>query len=333
MDAPITHVHVERLGVDEVVVTWRGPVDAVVFLSSTPDDAGTEILELDGPRRVVVHGAAATERRYVHLLAADGPFVVAAERLVPLEGARNFRDLGGYVGAAGRRVAWGRVFRSDHLSELTDGDRAALDRLGVRTAVDLRGPHEHASAPSSLVDGGPIERIDLPVADGSVDGVPLRELVATKAIDGFTVEEMIVLYTTLLEDHADTFAAVLALAADAGRRALVYHCTAGKDRTGLASALLLATLGVGDATILDDYELTNRYRSQRRVEELRPVLADQGIDIDRFLPLFTAPRRALAGALAATRERHGSLEHYLVDAGGLDPDVPALLRDQLLEPA
>lgn len=331
MAAPITHVHVERLAPDELMVTWRGELDAIVFVSPSPDDAGTDIVDLDGPRRVVVRGAMAAGRPYVHLLAPDGPFVVAAERLVPLDGPQNFRDLGGYPTSHGRPVAWGRVYRSDHLSELSAADLDVLGALGVRVAVDLRGPHEHASAPSALPDGGPVDRIDLPVGDGSVDGVPLRELVTSKAIDAFSVQDMVDLYVALLDQHADTFATVLTLVADADRQALVFHCTAGKDRTGLAAALLLDTLGVADATILDDYELTNRYRSQWRVEELRPVLAEQGIEIDRFLPLFTAPRAALAGALAATRERHGSLERFLVDAGGLEPSVPGALRAHLLE--
>jgi len=111
--------------------------------------------------------------------------------------------------------------------------------------------------------------------------------------------------------------------------ALVYHCTAGKDRTGLVTALLLSVLGVDEATILDDYELTNRYRSKWRVEELRPQLAEQGLDIDAFLPLFTAPRKALKTALAGVRERHGSVEGYL-DAHGLDPGVLDSLRTRLV---
>lgn len=333
MDGAITHVNAERVGPNELVVTWRGPIDVIAFVSDSPDDAGTRIVDLDGPRLLSVVIEQPEERPYVHLFVPEYGFVVAAERLVPLAGTYNFRDIGGYHTSDGRQVRWGRVFRSDHLADLTDDDRAAIIRLGVQVVVDFRGPHEHRVAPSALPDDGTIERIEMPIGDGSVEGVPLHALVVNRTIDHFTVENMTSLYLGILRDHGDVFARIMVAAADADRHALVYHCTAGKDRTGIATALLLSTLGVDLATILDDFELTNRYRSRRRVEELRPELHEQGIDIDRFLPLFTAQRRSMSDALAATIAEYGSLEGYLLEVGGLDPSVPDRLREQLLTSA
>ena len=99
----------------------------------------------------------------------------------------------------------------------------------------------------------------------------------------------------------------------------VFHCTAGKDRTGLTAALVLSALGVDDGQVLDDYELSNRFRSAVRLGEIRPVLAEKGIDIERYLPLFTAPRRSMAAALAGLRATYGSVEDYLTGPAGAAP--------------
>lgn len=332
MDGAITHVNAERVGPNELVVTWRGPVDVIAFLSDSPDDAGTRIVDLDGPRVLTVPVDDEADRPYIHLFAPEHGFVVTAERLVPLAGTHNFRDIGGYQTSEGRQVRWGRVYRSDHLADLTDDDRTAIARLGVRVVVDFRGPHEHKVAPSALPDDGIIDRVERPIGDGAVEGVPLNALIVNKTIDRFTVEDMTALYLDILRAHGEIFAEIMVTAADVERHALVYHCTAGKDRTGIATALLLSTLGVDRATVLDDFELTNRYRSRRRVEELRPELDEQGIDIDRFLPLFTAQRRSLADALEVVVAEHGSLERYLIEVGGLESSVPDQLRHQLLMP-
>jgi protein-tyrosine phosphatase len=317
-------------------VTWRGPLDVIAFVSHSPDDAGTAIVDPDGPRVLTVRLDDEADRRYVHLFVPGEGFVVGAERLVPLVGTYNFRDIGGYPVGGGGFVRWGRVFRSDHLADLTTEDLDRLRQLGVRSVVDVRGPHEHKVAPSALLDGGAIDRFDWAIGDGAVAGVPLNEQVQNATINAFTVEDMTALYLDILDGHADVFARILDLVAkaeDAGSgppHAVVYHCTAGKDRTGLATVLLLELLGVDEPTILDDFELTNRYRSLRRVEEVRPELDERGIDIDRFLPLFTAQRPAMAAALVATRAEHGTFERYLVERGGLDPGVPERLRERLL---
>ena len=118
----------------------------------------------------------------------------------------------------------------------------------------------------------------------------------------------------------------------ADRLPAVFHCTAGKDRTGVAAALLLEVLGVDREHVLDDYELSTRYRSGPRIEELRPRLVAAGVDVESVRPFLSAPRPALAAGLATVDERHGSVIEFLL-ASGLDPEVPARLKAELLEPA
>ena len=153
MEPPITHVHVERVD-DDLIVSWRGgDGDVSVFLSESADDAGIDLRDADRPGHVILRDVPISPRPYVHLLAGDGPFVIAAERRVPLAGAHNFRDLGGYRTTEGRVVRWGRLYRSDHLGDLTDGDLEAIDQLGVRLVVDYRGPHEQEATPSRIAPG------------------------------------------------------------------------------------------------------------------------------------------------------------------------------------
>ena len=330
MAPPITHAHVERIDGD-LIVSWRGgDSDVTVFLSSSADDAGIDLRDADRPGHVILRDVPAWPRPYVHLLSGDGPFVVAAERRVPLEGAHNFRDLGGYQGLEGR-VRWGRLYRSDHLGELTDTDLDAIDGLGVRLVVDYRGPHEHEAMPSRIVVDGPIRRHDRAIGDGTVEGVSLWDAILDGTLAGFDEGDLAEFYLRTLRGSAEVFGEVLTMLAEPDHLPAVFHCTAGKDRTGLTAALVLSTLGVDDAQILDDYELSNRFRSAVRLGEIRPLLAEKGIDIEGYLPLFTAPRRAMAAALAGIEGTYGSVEGYLTRTAGVAPSTLDALRDHLLE--
>jgi protein-tyrosine phosphatase len=329
----ITNLLVERVS-GEVRVRWRGGDDPTVFFSGSPDDAGTVIVPVTVPGGVRVAGLPEGFRVYVHVLDLDGQFVVGGERLVPLAGTRNFRDIGGYVGHDGRQVRWGRVFRSDALHEVSGADLEVLDRLGVGVVVDLRGEAEALEAPNRFPGdlAAPVEEVRLPMGEGGQGVQRWIDRMASGSIDEITVDDVVEIYLAHLESYALFFGSVVRRAAAAGDLPLLVHCTAGKDRTGLAAALILAALGVADGDILDDYELTNRYRSAARVGELRGELAAAGVDIDRMLPYFTARRGVLSGSLAQLRERHGSVEGYLTGPGGLDPATLEALRTALLAP-
>jgi protein-tyrosine phosphatase len=252
------------------------------------------------------------------------------ERHIALEGNLNFRDLGGYPGAGGRVVRWGRVFRSDHLGELTAGDVERVLALGVRTVVDYQGAHERGEPTGPGLPADLVRRLERPITDGPAAGVTFLERVMAGQITAFSVADLTAFYLRTLEGSAAVFGEVLGLMADPAHHAVVFHCRAGKDRTGLTAALLLGALGVDDEVILDDYVLTDHYRSASRFRVLRPQLAAKGIDIDDFAPLFAAPREAMAGALAGLVERHGSIEGYLGEAAGLGAADVADLRRQLL---
>ena len=330
----IDQVTVDREG-DDLVVRWEGTAGGpiVVCVGLAPD-----AIDHEHPAAVVDGGGTGGEarlaglgtggRHYVHVGPRGGPGVVAAERLVPLEGTMNFRDLGGYRTADGRRVRWGRVFRSDGLHALTDADRAALTGIGVCTVFDLRWQRERDAHPSLLPDDGVVvHHLEVGADLEAMD--PLEAALAGE-IDEAPVEQLVEIYEQLLERGAGAFAAVLTTLAEEGTLPAVFHCTAGKDRTGITAALLLRLLGVPDDVVLDDYELTTRYRTQRRLAELRPQFEAAGADIERFLAYISAPREVMAGALERIEQHHGGVEGYLRD-GGMAPETPDRLRELLLE--
>jgi protein-tyrosine phosphatase len=250
------------------------------------------------------------------MLASDLPHVV------PLEGGSNFRDLGGYRTEEGRTVRRNAVFRSAHLGGLTDADRAALARLGVRTIVDLRGVSEAAETPH-LVDG-----LSCRIVGAHIEPRLNEKLRA--AIDQGTATPFLAMQ--FLTDHyrdyprrcAPGFRTLFATLSDGQHRPLVFHCTAGKDRTGFASALLLTLLGVPWETVLEDYLHTNVVWTGHigRYPEL---------DIDTRAAIIEARRPYLEAAFEVVRADYGSPEAFAEKALGLDAAARERLRADLLE--
>ena len=228
------------------------------------------------------------------------------DRVLPLQGATNFRDLGGYLGRGGRPVRWRRLFRSDHLGGLTDTDKAVLAKLGLATAFDFRGVSERAAASYELP--GVIQHslaIEPTVAQR------MQELAAAgQRITAPVVSELMKdLYRGLVNDQAHRFAELFEhlLQLDAP---VVFHCTAGKDRTGFAAALLLLALGVPRPLVMQDYLLTNEiYRP--------PPLAQDHPLADALAVMWRVEEHFLETALEAVDADQGGLERYLGQRLGL----------------
>lgn len=247
------------------------------------------------------------------------------ERRVEFEACFNFRDLGGYRAADGRTVRWGRLFRADALHRLTDTDVGVFRALGLQTVIDLRGPAE-------LEDHGPVR----PEAAAGVawhnfalvDDVVLRPLEASAEV--LAVEEAPGDRYIQIVGAGSTIGGLFDLLATPGSLPAVFHCTAGKDRTGIVAAITLEVLGVPDDVIAADYALTgeSQARSDAWIAEHEPVFA-------AFLEQYGGERRIprperILGFLAKLRERHGSAESFLL-AAGLSPASIDRLRGALLE--
>ena len=241
-------------------------------------------------------------------------------RHLNLAGASNFRDLGGYAGQDGRIVRWRRLFRSNHLGHLTPADIAMLRQLGVRSAFDFRGKDERVEALCGVDD---IETHSLPVEPTVVAALRAIHATGRPANADDALEVMRDSYRGYVEHNTPRFRALFAhLLQD--RAPLVIHCTAGKDRTGFACALILHTLGVADDVIAEDYLLTNRF--YRRDPTASSDLSDEVRQV-----LGTVQAAFLAAAFETINAGYGSLDNYLRDGLGIGAAERDALRERYLE--
>ena len=249
--------------------------------------------------------------------------------VVQLQGAMNCRDVGGYPTSDGRRVRTGALFRSDRLSDLTDDDLEELASYGLRTVVDFRTEAE-ATRDVSRLWSSVGTHAPLPIGDEIAQQHEFVERLKLGEVTAVTHEDVAESYREILEDLRHRYAEFFTLVLDLDQLPLLFHCTAGKDRTGLAAALILEICGVDRSTVLDDYELTNELRAYRRVEQLRPSLEEAGVDVDAVWPALSAPRPALEMTLAHLDESHGGSAGYLSNTLGFGDDGVETLRGMLI---
>ena len=248
-------------------------------------------------------------------------YTCPVQRRIALEGCLNFRDVGGYPTADGRRVRWGLVYRSDALHHLTAADVVCMrDDLRIRTVIDLRSTAElRADGRGALADA-PLDFHHVPLFDG-----PLTRPEKWAAVD--TLADR---YTLLAEFARVPLARVVELLAAAPAPA-VYHCAAGKDRTGVVSAILLGVLGVPDELIVADYAAT-----QENLDAIIDrLMATEGYQrMLAALPPDTIEAEAgtMVAFLRGIAERYGSMREYARQAGVADATLDGLAA-RLLEPS
>jgi protein-tyrosine phosphatase len=240
------------------------------------------------------------------------------QRLVPLDGCLNFRDLGGYPTRDGRTVRWGQVFRSDALHLLSRRDVARLrDELCIGAVIDLRSTMELRTEGRGDLEREPIRFHHLPLFDGGVQ-------------EGGDRSEMINLsdrYFLLAEFAMDPIARVLTTLATTDTPA-VYHCAAGKDRTGVVSAVILGLLGVEDDVIVADYALTQENLDQI-IDRLTATEGYQAMLAALPPDTLHAQPETMIALLEKIEAKYGSMEGYAV-AAGVGPQAIDRLRDRLL---
>ena len=241
-------------------------------------------------------------------------------RNLEFEGCVNFRDLGGYASADGRTVAWRRLFRADGLNKLSDADVAQLEELGLATVIDLRTRDEAEQRGSFPVDRVPVAYVGLPLTDV----LPATETLPDWREAAYVAER----YTAMVTEGGAMLSGAIDALAGADALPAVVHCSAGKDRTGVLSALVLAFLGVPDETIVEDYALS-ALAMERLLERLKAEYPEAQDEVERYAPaiLHVVPE-TMEQFLAGLRSRYGSYDD-LAAALGVTPSVD-VLRDALL---
>ena len=274
------------------------------------------------------------------------PATAEPERHVALDGQPNFRDLGGYETADGRTVRWGEVYRSGELPRLSDDDEAKLEELEIQTVVSFLTEKEiEARGPDRLPNGVAPSRWPLPMEAGNLGDLTAVVNEARKtgdfsrgagghqpryppAVDGRGAA------STTRPCCAGDFA-------EPANRPLVFHCSHGVHRTGTATAILLAALGVPWETVREDYLLSNTYRQEEidhRLAQLRDLHAEntgvatpEEVDTTNMDAFYILQPAYIDAALQQAVEDYGSMEAYIRDGLGISDEEVEQLRSQLLE--
>lgn len=246
--------------------------------------------------------------------------VYNSRRAVALEGGSNFRDLGGYPAAMGKTVKWGHIYRSADVSKLTDADLKTLEARNIATVCDLRGPNELKTSPDRLPAG--VTYVNLPAGSETTQ---VNANYAAMNRDSM----MNAAYTRtdhLKAKYKPMFDQLLALD---DTKALMFHCTAGKDRTGMGAALILSALGVDRVTILKDYAATDVYWKQGR-ERVAQMMKQGGSDSAQMAKMLAADPAYLQSFFTTIDTKYGSMDKFLATEMELTPEKLTMLRTNYL---
>ncbi|MCV6627410.1 MAG: tyrosine-protein phosphatase [Cellvibrionaceae bacterium] len=315
-----------------------GPVDVLRAASAAGSDQIVVRQGLEGSSYQLPK-TALIKRPYFALRSDQGQSAWVAARWLALDSARNLRDLGGYPTASGERLRWGLVFRSGALAPMQSEDMAALSGLGVNTLVDFRGSDERQSEPTQW----PVPGVNVLQWDYRLDKSVFAELFrpGQDLSAEFFEQLMVTGYRDMVETQRPHYAALFEQLSSADDGVL-FHCTAGKDRTGIAAAVLLTALGVERELVLRDFMLSDQY--YRQYPEKIAGWGDDHDAQDPMLKLFkNLPPETLApltgvrpsyleAAFAQMEADYGSVMNYVRDGLGVDEAQLQQLRQRLLEP-
>ena len=242
-------------------------------------------------------------------------------RSLKLSGASNFRDLGGYTGHGGRPVRWRRLFRSDHLAALTQDDIVELSRHGLARVCDFRGEAERAPLLCAMPG---LSVHFLPIEPTVVQGMNDLLTAGHRLTAADTVRLMQQTYRAFVHHNAAAYAEFFRLLIESDTP-LVFHCTAGKDRTGFAAALILLTLGVPRQVVMQDYLLTNDFFRM-------PISISGQLPQEVLNVLWRVQEDFLDAALHAVDADYGGVQAYLENALAVGAEERERLKTLYLQP-
>ncbi len=327
----VTEAQVERQG-NKLSVTWKASRPVDVYVSDGADSALRSAIVLaraDTDGRFDLENDGKT-RRYFLLRESGKTDIRVAERLLPLATGSNFRDLGGYAAANGKRVRWGKIFRSGATHKVDAADVGRIQSLGLVSMIDLRSSEERLMGPTKLT-GIRYSAIDYSL----MSMIPKNAAVMRnggalyRGMPEFLIPQLRIVFDDLL-----------------GRKGpVMYHCTGGQDRTGITTALILHSLGVPRATILEDYHLTTQVRQpQNEMIPITAAMAESNPVAKMFAsyqkdgkaakpePLRDPDGRAfLESAFDEIEKRWGSVDAFLEKEIGVGKPQMKLLRSAYTE--
>jgi protein-tyrosine phosphatase len=257
---------------------------------------------------------------------------IGTSRVVPLGGGINFRDLGGYLNEDGRRVKWRKILRCGHLANLTDQDLDTLEQIGVSKIHDFRRQEEQQQSPSAAVRADFVDDYHISIGDIS----RFWEFLFEGELTTESSHELVVnSYRSCIKVVIPAFSRFMREIIDNADNTSVFHCSAGKDRTGMAAALILSALDVPRETIIEDYMLTRKhYDSSRLVDIIEGHLRDAKVENwerDWLTPYVSVHEDNIVAFLDAIDEHYGSMRCYLMTALNLSEADLEFMKQHFLD--
>lgn len=331
----ISNVTVERIDREALEVCWETPLrDLIVsiYMGSSPVtiDRRSPAARVRGRNTARISELDPEVRYYFEVVPEGGPGVITAERLVPLQGSWNFRDLGGYQTSNGSRVKWGQIFRSDNLSNLADRDQALLKRMGIKLVCDFRTLTELKRWPDRLPDDESIDYLHLPIIHGEREFDFYHEKIGKGEVSWLTEEFMINANIRIIDEYGDALGKVFHRLAEPDTRPVAFHCAGGIARTAVCAALILLALGVPEETVIYDYCLSGVFISKHR-EKINERIRSRGVDPETVALYYTATPHFFVPVINHIREAYGSSTNYLRTKAGVSDETLDLLKKELLE--
>lgn len=326
---------VARIDERTVEISWRftgEPVTVAVHRGDSPDhiDRRRPLVKPQRNTSARITDLAPDRPHYFEIAPQHGPALITSERRLPLEGAVNFRDMGGYRNRDGLTVKWGRVFRADNLARLTERDLEFISHLGLATVCDFRTDAEINRSPNRYPAGAELKYLHLPIQHGENDPVTAFERIRNGDHEWLSEAFMAKGYVLSVDRFAPLWSTFFRTLAKPERRPLVFHCTGGKDRTGTCAALLLSVLGVPEKTIVEDYTLSAECIAGV-LEGIYRQLEELGVEPEKVAPYFTVSAGRMEILLQHLRRTYGSARDYLVNKAGVPGSLLERLKDDLLE--
>lgn len=259
----------------------------------------------------------------------------AAHRLLNFEGIANFRDLGGYATEDGRQVKWGTLYRAGTLAHASDNDLRNLAALNLSALIDFRSTGEKAEEPNRLPEPAPFQVVAIPTLDDGNKALvgEVMERVESGNFEGFDPDRaMIKANRQFADEFTPQFRQFMHTVLQADGAPIAWHCSAGKDRTGFAAAVLLRVLGVPPRTVMQDYMASREHALEARSNQLLLLRVFKGEEAaDKLAVMMGVEESWLNAAFQEIDARWGDFDTYVRQGLQLDAGQVATLRQRLLE--
>lgn len=284
-----------------------------------------DIIEFNDPK---------PDNRTFYEVECDGEKLILAERLVPLKNFCNFRDLGGYTTKDGRKVKWGLFYRSEELSNLTGKDLEYFKTLDIKYVLDYRSDGEEEKAKDVDVDG--VKNIHISAMSSlDNDNLDMTQYVGEMLLgksSSMTPKEILEEGYKDMPINNKAYKELMNLFKNPNNTAILQHCTAGKDRTGIGSALILLALGVDEDTVIDDYLKSNDYRAkinEKLLDMCKDYLKDDKMK-NLIKDILGVDKEFLLLSIKTIKDNYSSFEEYFKCEYGLDEKLMKKLRNEYL---